>query len=353
MGHALDSMVCAGVVISGAACAAAPCSVHLHSFAESSRRDPVPGRRRRALGGRPPRDPRQGRARARGRLCRRRSRRGPRARVHGLLSGDGWSARRGGGAVKVAPRRRVPARRLRRGRGPRRVPGARARALEELTVHAGEDRDGVVGHRAWDVLAGGQAGVVGAAAMSIDLSMTAGAQGAELVHLHTWYANFGHLSKLTYDIPHVATVHRSSRCGPGRGAARRRLHALCRCEKVALESAGRGDRGLRGHALRRVGGVPGAGRLEGARDLQRHRRGAVRARHRDRRAGAVGCLAGRAVGRLRGPITRQKGVPTSSRRRSWSTRRCASCCARARPTRPRSPPRCVWASTGSASSAAG
>ena len=38
--------------------------------------------------------------------------------------------------------------------------------------------------------------------------MAAGVADAELVHSHTWYANLGgHLAKLTYDIPHVATVH--------------------------------------------------------------------------------------------------------------------------------------------------
>jgi starch synthase len=32
--------------------------------------------------------------------------------------------------------------------------------------------------------------------------------GSDLVHTHTWYANFaGHLAKLTYDIPHVMTSH--------------------------------------------------------------------------------------------------------------------------------------------------
>src|SRR5437660_3527550 len=44
--------------------------------------------------------------------------------------------------------------------------------------------------------------------MFVDLQMAAAVEGSELVHSHTWYAQFGgHLSKLLYAIPHVATVH--------------------------------------------------------------------------------------------------------------------------------------------------
>jgi starch synthase len=112
--------------------------------------------------------------------------------------------------------------------------------LEELTVHAwGDDRDGVAGHRAWDALAGDAPELSALRAMSIDLSMTAGAQGAELVHSHTWYANLaGHLSKLTYDIPHVATVHSLEPLRPWKAEQLGGGYALSSwCEKVALESA--------------------------------------------------------------------------------------------------------------------
>jgi alpha-maltose-1-phosphate synthase len=112
--------------------------------------------------------------------------------------------------------------------------------LEELTVHAwGDDRDGVVGHRAWDALAGDAPELSALRAMSIDLSMTAGAQGAELVHSHTWYANLaGHLSKLTYDIPHVATVHSLEPLRPWKAEQLGGGYALSSwCEQVALESA--------------------------------------------------------------------------------------------------------------------
>jgi starch synthase len=112
--------------------------------------------------------------------------------------------------------------------------------LEELTVHAwGQDREGAVGHRAWDALAGDAPHLSALRAMSIDLSMTAGAEGAELVHSHTWYANLaGHLSKLTYDIPHVATVHSLEPLRPWKAEQLGGGYALSSwCERVALESA--------------------------------------------------------------------------------------------------------------------
>jgi len=46
------------------------------------------------------------------------------------------------------------------------------------------------------------------AVLGTDLAMTAGCEGADLVHSHTWYANLaGHLAKLLYGIPHVMTAH--------------------------------------------------------------------------------------------------------------------------------------------------
>jgi starch synthase len=112
--------------------------------------------------------------------------------------------------------------------------------LEELTVHCwGSDRAGAVAHRAWDALAGDAPHLAALRAMSIDLSMTAAASGAELVHSHTWYANLaGHLSKLTYDIPHVATVHSLEPLRPWKAEQLGGGYALSSwCEKVALEGA--------------------------------------------------------------------------------------------------------------------
>ena len=109
--------------------------------------------------------------------------------------------------------------------------------LEDLTVHAWGG-DAVV-HRAWDALSGDAPHLAALRAMSIDLSMTAGVEGAELVHSHTWYAQLaGHLAKLTYGIPHVTTVHSLEPLRPWKAEQLGGGYALSSwCEKVALESA--------------------------------------------------------------------------------------------------------------------
>ena len=112
--------------------------------------------------------------------------------------------------------------------------------LEQLTVHAwGADRDGVVGHQAWDALAGDAPHLAALRAMSIDLTMAARVSDAEVVHSHTWYANFGgHLAKLIYDIPHVATVHSLEPLRPWKAEQLGGGYALSSfCERIALENA--------------------------------------------------------------------------------------------------------------------
>jgi alpha-maltose-1-phosphate synthase len=113
---------------------------------------------------------------------------------------------------------------------------------EELTVHCwGADRSepGVVAHRPWDALGGSAPHLAALQAMSIDLTMTAGVEGAEVVHSHTWYANLaGHLAKLVYDIPHVATVHSLEPLRPWKAEQLGGGYALSSfCERVALEAA--------------------------------------------------------------------------------------------------------------------
>jgi starch synthase len=44
--------------------------------------------------------------------------------------------------------------------------------------------------------------------LSTNIALTALAEGRDIVHSHTWYANMtGHLSKLLYGIPHVVSAH--------------------------------------------------------------------------------------------------------------------------------------------------
>jgi starch synthase len=118
--------------------------------------------------------------------------------------------------------------------------------LAEITVHkwgtaVREDKHGprVVGHPAWDALSGDAPHLAALRAMSIDLTMAAGAAGADLAHSHTWYANLaGHLAKLTYGIPHVATVHSLEPLRPWKAEQLGGGYALSSwCERVGLESA--------------------------------------------------------------------------------------------------------------------
>ena len=108
--------------------------------------------------------------------------------------------------------------------------------LVDLTVHCfGADRPDAKAYRPWEALKGNAA----LETMSVDLAMTAGVDGAELVHSHTWYANLaGHLSKLNYGIPHVATTHSLEPLRPWKeeqlGGG---YHLSSFCERTALENA--------------------------------------------------------------------------------------------------------------------
>ena len=114
--------------------------------------------------------------------------------------------------------------------------------LVDLSVHCwGAERaePNVHAHQPWEAIRSTSAHAAALEAVSIDLVMAAGVEGADLVHSHTWYANLGgHLAKLLYDIPHVATVHslepirtwKADQLGGG--------YALSSfCEGTALEAA--------------------------------------------------------------------------------------------------------------------
>ena len=81
----------------------------------------------------------------------------------------------------------------------------RLRELVEVDVHCfGADRE--------DAFAHNPCGLDGANAalrtLSADLSMAAATAGVDLVHSHTWYANFaGHVAALLHGVPHVITAH--------------------------------------------------------------------------------------------------------------------------------------------------
>ena len=111
-----------------------------------------------------------------------------------------------------------------------------------LTVHCwGEARTEphVTAHRAWDELAEPLPEAAALQAVSIDLTMAAGCKGAQLVHSHTWYANLaGHLAKLTWGVPHVATTHSLEPLRPWKAEQLGGGYQVSSfCERTALEAA--------------------------------------------------------------------------------------------------------------------
>ncbi len=116
------------------------------------------------------------------------------------------------------------------------------RSRVELTVHCwGTDRDepAVLAHRPWPALAGDAPELAALGVVSVDLVMAAAVRGAELVHSHTWYAQFGgHLAKLLHGVPHVATVHSLEPLRPWKAEQLGGGYALSSfCERAALEGA--------------------------------------------------------------------------------------------------------------------
>jgi alpha-maltose-1-phosphate synthase len=111
-----------------------------------------------------------------------------------------------------------------------------------LTVHCwGEARTEphVTAHRPWDELAEPQPEAAALQAVSIDLTMAAGCKGAQLVHSHTWYANLaGHLAKLSWGVPHVATTHSLEPLRPWKAEQLGGGYQVSSfCERTALEAA--------------------------------------------------------------------------------------------------------------------
>jgi starch synthase len=76
--------------------------------------------------------------------------------------------------------------------------------------------------------------------MSVDLAMASAVTAADLVHSHTWYANFGgHVGKLLHGIPHVMTTHSLEPLRPWKaeqlGSGGYALSSFC--ERTAIEDA--------------------------------------------------------------------------------------------------------------------
>ncbi len=116
------------------------------------------------------------------------------------------------------------------------------RELVELDVHCwGEPREDprVHAYSAWQELSGTAPELAALATVSVDLLMAARLGDAELVHSHTWYAQFaGHLAKLIHGAAHVATVHSLEPLRPWKAEQLGGGYALSSfCERTALEAA--------------------------------------------------------------------------------------------------------------------
>ncbi|HEX6445619.1 MAG TPA: glycogen synthase [Streptosporangiales bacterium] len=116
---------------------------------------------------------------------------------------------------------------------------AELRRLDEVRVHCfGADRDepGVTAYRSPDTLAEANAALQ---VMGVDLAMSAGAAGTDVVHSHTWYANLaGHVAKLLHGVPHVVTTHSLEPLRPWKAEQLGGGYALSSwCERTALEHA--------------------------------------------------------------------------------------------------------------------
>jgi starch synthase len=115
--------------------------------------------------------------------------------------------------------------------------------LVDLRVYCfGEKRDSPLVHGAyqpWPALAGKAPHLAALQAVSVDLAMAAGVEGASVVHSHTWYTNLaGHFAKLLYQIPHVVTTHSLEPLRPWKSEQLGGGYALSSyCEKTGLEGA--------------------------------------------------------------------------------------------------------------------
>jgi alpha-maltose-1-phosphate synthase len=113
------------------------------------------------------------------------------------------------------------------------------RPLADVRVHcfgAPRTEPGVTAYPEPAELAGANAAL---RVMGVDLAMAAGCAGTDLVHSHTWYANFaGHTAKLLHGVPHVVTTHSLEPLRPWKAEQLGGGYALSSfCERTAIENA--------------------------------------------------------------------------------------------------------------------
>jgi starch synthase len=91
----------------------------------------------------------------------------------------------------------------------------------------------------WSELAGKEPELAALRTLSTDLLAARDVRGCQLVHTHTWYANFaGHLAKLAYGIPHVMTSHSLEPLRPWKVEQLGGGYAISSfCERTAIAAA--------------------------------------------------------------------------------------------------------------------
>ncbi|MEV6346827.1 glycogen synthase [Actinoplanes sp. NPDC051851] len=113
------------------------------------------------------------------------------------------------------------------------------RSLADVRVHCfGQPRteDGVTAYPEPATLDGANAAL---RTMGVNLAMASGCAGSDIVHSHTWYANFaGHTAKLLHGVPHVVTTHSLEPLRPWKAEQLGGGYALSSfCERTAIENA--------------------------------------------------------------------------------------------------------------------
>ncbi|HEY0001253.1 MAG TPA: glycogen synthase [Actinoplanes sp.] len=113
------------------------------------------------------------------------------------------------------------------------------RNLADVRVHcfgAPRSEPGVTAYPEPAELAGANAAL---RTMGVDLAIAHGCTGTDIVHSHTWYANFaGHTAKLLHGVPHVVTTHSLEPLRPWKAEQLGGGYALSSfCERVAIENA--------------------------------------------------------------------------------------------------------------------
>ncbi|MDI6099981.1 glycogen synthase [Actinoplanes sp. NEAU-A12] len=113
------------------------------------------------------------------------------------------------------------------------------RGLADVRVHcfgAPRDEPGVTAYPEPAELAGANPAL---RTMGVNLAIAQGCAGADVVHSHTWYANFaGHTAKLLHGVPHVLTTHSLEPLRPWKAEQLGGGYALSSfCERTAIESA--------------------------------------------------------------------------------------------------------------------